>query len=90
MKKIKNWLVSEYEQAGIEDLKIDSVMGALNSTVAEIKEKGLYDKRFALSKNLSVLLYGSGAVEVHINRPELSNFELFTNVKSDSDEWGAL
>ena len=64
--QIKNWLLNEYASVG-KNLQIDSVMGAISDTIKEIKEKQLFDKRINVSKNISVLVYESGTVEVHIS-----------------------
>lgn len=78
---IREWLLKEYEQAGIQGLRIETVMSVLNDTLAQIEEKGAYDKRFLMSKNLSVLLYKSGTIEVHIGIENvLSTYKEFRNV----------
>lgn len=64
--KIREWLIAEYKQVGINSLRVNTVMSALHDSLAEISKKGCYNKRFAISKNLSVLMYKSGTIEVHI------------------------
>jgi hypothetical protein len=78
--EIKAWLITEHEQVGIEGLRIDSVMSAIEHELAEIKRRELFDKRFSISKNISVLMYRSGTVEVHIGiKDVLSAYKEFTN-----------
>lgn len=77
-KQLKQWLIETYAEAGIQGLQIDSVMSAIDEELTAIKEKEMYDKRFNISKYISVLLYKSGNFEVHIGRPEISTYESFT------------
>jgi len=79
--QIKNWLLNEYASVG-KNLQIDSVVGAINDTIKEIKEKQLFDKRINISKNISVLVYESGTIEVHISMDGvLSTYKSFQQPK---------
>lgn len=77
--EIKNWLEKEYASAGIKDLQIDAVMGAIKEALKEIEDKELFNQRLNVSKNISVLMYKeSKSVEVHISIDGvLSTYELF-------------
>lgn len=77
--EIKNWLEKEYASAGIKNLQIDAVMGAIKEALKEIEDKELFDQRLNVSKNISVLMYKeSKSVEVHISIDGvLSTYELF-------------
>ncbi|MDD3477222.1 MAG: hypothetical protein PHI38_10165 [Sulfurimonas sp.] len=78
MTKARNWLTSEYQKAGIEGLRIATVMGVLTETLAEAKKTKQFDKKLALSKNLSVLLHGSGTFEIYIGiKGVLSTHQVF-------------
>jgi len=77
-KAIENWLISLYEEIGIKNPKMNSIMSAIKNGISEIKEKGLFDKRFNVSRNISVLVYESGAVEIHVSiAGVVSTYECF-------------
>ena len=76
--EIKNWLIKEYKEAGVEGLQIDSLISAIQETLKTIEEEKFFDKRFNVSKNTSVLMYESKSVEVHISIARvLSTYKLF-------------
>ena len=78
MEKIRNWLVDLYLELEIKGLQIDSVMSAIKEKYEQIKLSKQFGKRFAISKNLSILLYESGTVEVHCSIKEVvSTYESF-------------
>ena len=78
--KIREWLLAEYASVGVDGLRIDTVMNVLADTLNEIHDKDMFDKRISMSKNLSVLLYRSGTVEIHINiEGKLSTYESWEN-----------
>ncbi len=75
---IQNWLINLYNELKIENLKINSVMSAINETIVFIKKNNMFSKRISISKNLSILLYESGTVEVHCSIKEVvSTYESF-------------
>jgi len=78
--KIWNWVLLEYASVGLNGLCEDKVMNALAKTLNEIHEKDMFDKRIPVDDDLSVLLYRSGTVEVHIVIAEkLSTYESWDN-----------
>lgn len=79
MEKIRNWLVDLYLELGIKGLQIDSVMSAIKEKYEQIKLSKQFGKRFAISKNLSILVYESGTVEIHCTiKNVVSTFESFS------------
>jgi len=76
--QIELWLIKEYKEAGIEGLQIKAVMGAIKDTIKHTKIVGMFEHRLAVSKYISVLVYPSNNVEVHISRPGLSIYKYFT------------
>jgi hypothetical protein len=82
--EIKNWILAEYAgvDIAVDGVKLDKWMNDLAVTLNQIHDKDMFDKRIALSENLqiSVLLYRSGAIEVHINIDgKLSTYESWEN-----------
>ena len=67
MEKIKNYLEEEYKNAGIEGLRTNTVLSAIKDTLAGIDKQQMFDKRINVNKNISVLKYKSGTIEVHIS-----------------------
>jgi len=66
--------------AGIEGLRINTVLSAIKDTLAEIENLQMFDKRINVSENISVLRYKSGTVEIHISiKGVLSTYETFAN-----------
>lgn len=67
-----------YKELEITTLQIDSVMSAIETEIKDIEARGLYDKRFNVSKNISVLVYKSRNFEVHVNiEGKISTYEDF-------------
>jgi hypothetical protein len=82
--KISSWILAEYVGVGIavDGKQLDTWIKDLTVTLSQIHDKDLFDKRIALSENqhISVLLYRSGTVEVHINvEGKLSTYESWEN-----------
>ena len=79
MEEIRNWLVDLYLELGIKGLQIESVMSVIKKEYEQIKISKQFGKRFAVSKNLSILVYESGTVEIHCTiKNVFSTFESFS------------
>ena len=79
--QVQNFLTSLYEGLEIMTLQIKSVMSAIDHEIMEIETKGFYDKRFNVSKNISVLVYKSRNFEVHVNiEGKISTYQDFKRI----------
>ena len=79
MEEIRNWLVNLYLELGIKGLQIESVLSVIKKAYEQIKISKQFGKRFAVSKNLSILVYESGTVEIHCTiKNVFSTFESFS------------
>lgn len=79
--QVQNFLTSLYEGLGIMTLQTKSVMSAIETEIKEIEAKGLFDKRFNVSKNISVLVCKSRNFEVYVSiEGKISTYESFKRV----------
>ncbi len=77
-KEVRKFLIATYKEVGILNLQIDSVISAINTDIRDIEAKGFYDKRFNVSKNISVLVYKNRNFEVHVNiEKKISTYQDF-------------
>ena len=64
---IRAFLLSTYEKANIPNLRIVSLMGAIEYEINTIVTKSLFSKRFNVSKNIRVVVYKNHSVGVFVN-----------------------
>lgn len=79
--EIREYLLSEYHKAGVKNLQIDAVMGAIKDSIQEaIKEKN-YSEEIRISKNIGISVgLDNGKVHLGIDREELLASKTFENV----------
>ena len=64
---IRAFLLSTYEKANIPNLRIVSLMGAIEYEINTIVAKNLFSKRFNVSKNIRVVVYKNREIGVFVN-----------------------
>ena len=92
LKNIKNWLEKEYANID-EKIYIDYTMIVIENAIKQIKNQELFDKRFTISKDISVLVYNSDTIEVHSTK--LNDYKSFVKsneqlAEVNSDAWDKL
>ncbi len=79
--KIKEYLLSEYHKAGIENLQIDAVMGAIKDSIQQGVEENRYNQEIKVSKNIGISVgLNNGKVHLGIDREELLASKTFDGV----------
>jgi len=81
---IKEFLLSEYHKAGVKNLQIDAIVGAIETSIKEAIDSKTYDEELRISKNISIDCFDDGKVSLHIDRQELTSTKDFENVFSIS------
>ena len=64
---IRAFLLSTYEKANIPNLRIVSLMGAIEYEINTIVTKNLFAKRFNVAKNIRVMVYKNHDIGVFVN-----------------------
>ena len=64
---IRAFLLSTYEKANIPNLRIISLMGAIEYEINTIVSKNLFSKRFNVSKNVQVVVHKNHEIGVFVN-----------------------
>ena len=64
---IRAFLLSTYEKANIQNLRIVSLMGAIEYEINTIVTKNLFAKRFNVAKNIRVMVYKNHDIGVFVN-----------------------
>jgi hypothetical protein len=74
--EINNWLSELYSDAGL--VLQGAIFEVIEDTLNLIERGETYGKRIDVSANVSVLMYESGTIEVHVSREEIgSTYETF-------------
>ena len=81
--KIKEYLLSEYHKAGIKNLQIDALMGAIKDSIQEAIEENNYNEEIKISKNIGISVgLNDGKVHLGIDREELLASKTFNDAYS--------
>lgn len=80
---IKNWIEKTCKEENVKDINIPKMMETIKKGIKQIEYRSLFDKRFMLTDEISVLVYEeSRNVEVYITIDGvISDFEYFKNTK---------
>lgn len=64
---IRAFLLETYKKANIPNLQIVALMGAIEYEINKIVTKGLFSKRFNVSKNIRVVVYKNHEIALFVN-----------------------
>jgi len=81
MKRIEKFINKEL--AGIKDVvRLEKIFLLIKKSLKEMKNRDIYDKRISINDYISILIYRSGTIEVHINvKGVVSTYESFEGVE---------